>query len=240
MKYKTLTNLEELCFEKCTSAEANYQVILNNCGPLKLKVLRFDSECTGISDDILAFVSERMDKIVTFDVNVDDNTPLFVDNLSKLQNLKQLEVIRIHCIDVPFASLLNSLANIGSLKNLHLCYNKTNQDQNVNDKTPLLAENVLQNITKLRQMRIETQWNNAPIAPLINASAQMQSLDKLYIVCKKLNQNKDVAKAINKLENVKMFHLVTDTEIPDFKEVTIFKHKNYSGKSSPRYYSFTQ
>lgn len=240
IKYKTLTNLEQLCFGKCTSVEANYQIILNTCDPLKLKVLAFDSECTGISDDMLAFVSERMDKIVTLDVNVDDNTQLFADNLSKLRNLKQLEFIRMQCIDVPFILLLNSLTNIGSLTYLHLYYNKTNQNQCFNDKIQLFAENVLQDITKLRQIHVEIQWNNAPIAPLINASAQIESLEKLYIVCKKINQNKDIVKAINKLKNVQMFTLVTDTKIPDFMKVTTFKHEHVSGQSFPRYYTFTQ
>lgn len=127
LRCKSFANLTSLSLIECSGAEANYQVILNACDPLKLEYIALGK---NLSDDILAFVGARMRSLKNFDVHLEDETPAFTANLSKLQSLRVLRNVSIHIPfdEVPIASVINSLARIDSLGKLFLYCNKTSQD----------------------------------------------------------------------------------------------------------------
>lgn len=130
MRFGTFKTLTTLNLSTCSGAEANYLVILMACDPDKLERIGLGA---GLSDDILAFVAERMHRVQNLIVNLEDKTSAFAENLAKLHNLKKLRSIqmKISFDDVPIASVIDTLSKIHSLDKLCLYCNKTSQNEEI-------------------------------------------------------------------------------------------------------------
>lgn len=125
--------------------EANIKLILNACDPLKLTSLyiRFIVS-KQVSDDLLAFIADRMVHLENLQYIILKCTPLFHDNLSKLQNLQKLRNAEIVSSEtIPIKPLINAFAKIGSLMDLHIVHST--------HMSP--GENIIKAINDLRSVR---------------------------------------------------------------------------------------
>lgn len=144
--------------EGCPGTEANFKLILNACDPLKLLHLEF--ACT--SADILAFIADRMVHLEDISFIIDGRTPLFLENVSKLQNLQKLKSAKINCMEnVPAAPIIDALANIQSLKSLYF-----------NDMSELLPDEItagaINNLLYVDRFEYTSAYNTLPFDKITN------------------------------------------------------------------------
>lgn len=136
--------LDQLVLNECKGTQANFQKILNVCDPLKLKRLYFLCSDRGkFSDDILAFIADKM-------VNVEDLLILFntitkscAENFTKMKNLKKLKYFDIKTPpELPIGSLINALTQNELLEKLSVM-TATIMDENIANAINKLPKNVL-------------------------------------------------------------------------------------------------
>lgn len=151
LNIRRFENLRRLTIEGCSGSEANFKLIFNACDPLKLFHLSFDTG--NMSDDILAFIADRMVHLEYFSFGVHKRSPSFHENVSKLQNLQKLKSVRMNCENVLVTPLIDALANIESLQSLR-----------IHDFSEIIPdENFVEAINNLSNVRTVEYTHNHPI-----------------------------------------------------------------------------
>lgn len=122
---KIFENLSSLNINYCHVTEAPLKLILSACNPLKLISLKFTDQFNvslRISDDLRAFIADRMFHLEHLEFGINECTSSLHENLSKLQNLQKLTTARIMCEEMaPIAPILRAMTNIDSLEVLEIC-----------------------------------------------------------------------------------------------------------------------
>lgn len=150
-------NLCSLSIKHVSGTQDHFKHVLNACNPLKLTSLefsRFFRKYMRTSDDLLAFITDRMFNLEHFEFRLNECTKSFQENLSKLQNLRKLKIFRIVCDETTsIAPIICAMANIDSLEVLEIT--------DFSDIIP--NENVVEAINKIANVPIFTYESNRKI-----------------------------------------------------------------------------
>lgn len=108
-----LKNVRMLSFLRCSGTLANFERFLSALDPLRLVTLFYSP--ADVTVELLTFIAERMINLRHLSISIKSCTPLFVEKLTKLQNLRKLKEFDIRCNEsLPLEMIIESLVKLKS------------------------------------------------------------------------------------------------------------------------------